>query len=266
MSFILDALKRAERERKLEKAPDLSAIYQDERVNRRKYRPWFWGGGVALVLLAVVVVILWPKEPSAPPPTVSAPSKGPAVKGPSTPLPSAGKAVKRTAPAAPALPAEKKPRIIKEERSAPDRPLPVSQESVQKRVASVRRPHEPPAPPPPGERIAPPKPVTEPVDKTVVSRAGMRPPADTPKVVPKAPPMPLYEELPEEIQSVLGPLEINVHMYSPNPPERRVFINMKGYREGDVIGESGFRLVEITAYGVVIDTGKGKALLEVSGK
>ena len=86
-----------------------------------------------------------------------------------------------------------------------------------------------------------------------------------PKAQPKAP-MPLYEDLPEEIQSVLGPLEINVHMYSPNPPERRVFINMKGYREGDVIGESSFRLVEITAHGVVIDTGKGKALLEVSGK
>jgi len=89
------------------------------------------------------------------------------------------------------------------------------------------------------------------------------------KVVPKAPPketLPSFDDLPEDIQSVLGPLEINVHMYSPNPPERRVFINMQGYREGDTIGESGFRLVEITSYGVVIDYGKGKALLEVKRK
>ena len=76
MSFILDALKRAERERKLEKAPDLSAIYQDESPNRRKHRQWFWAGGAALVLLAAVVVIFWAKEPSAPAPRGLGPIKG----------------------------------------------------------------------------------------------------------------------------------------------------------------------------------------------
>ena len=89
------------------------------------------------------------------------------------------------------------------------------------------------------------------------------------KVVPKAQPketLTLFDDLPEEIQSVSGPLEINVHMYSPNPSERRVFMNMKGYREGDTIGESGYKLTEITPSGVIIDYGKGKAVLGVKHK
>jgi len=114
---------------------------------------------------------------------------------------------------------------------------------------------------------APPPP--EPVKPSMAPRAMQKPATATveatPDAQPKAP-LPLFDDLPEEIQSAVGPLEVNVHMYSPNPRERRVFINMQGYREGDVIGESGFKLVEITSHGVVIDTGKGRALLEVKRK
>ena len=63
MSLILDALKRAERERKLEKAPDLSAIYQEGRLSRRKTRPWFWAGGAFLVTFVAMAIIFWPKAP-----------------------------------------------------------------------------------------------------------------------------------------------------------------------------------------------------------
>ena len=292
MSLILDALKRAERERKLEKAPDLSAIYQEGRLNRRKTHPWFWAGGAFLATFVAVAIIFWPKAPSendlkdkAPKPaladsakvanatsrlrqsgydgraagTASTQAKRSLPKDPSKPLPVAGKTVKDTTPSAPF--AEKRrlemPKKAKQMLSYIDLPR-------------ERTPELPAAAaPPPKKHIVAPKPVPEPVKQSMALKGAEKRPRAAVKVLPEAQPketLPLFDDLPEQIQSVLGPLEINVHMYSPNPPERRVFINMQGYREGDTIGESGFRLVEITSHGVVIDYGKGKALLEVKRK
>ncbi len=157
------------------------------------------------------------------------------------------KAVKNKTPSVPS--AEKKQLETPKKSPVSEKPLPVSQEKA--------------------KDIVVPKPVPEPVKKSMALKRMEKRSTAGVKVLPEAQPkktLPLFDDLPEEIQSVLGPLEINVHMYSPNPPERRVFINMQGYREGDTIGESGFRLVEITSYGVVIDYGKGKALLEVKRK
>ncbi|MBW2710039.1 MAG: general secretion pathway protein GspB, partial [Deltaproteobacteria bacterium] len=266
MSLILDALKRAERERKLEKAPDLSAIYQEGGPSRRKTHPWFWAGGAFLITFVAVTIIFWPKAPPEINPKDKAPklaladsakvadvttagtaptrAKRSLPKNPSKPLSVAGKSVKHTPP--------------------PVKPLPVSQERVEQTLASVNvireKAPELPDAPPPKKDVAPPPPVPEPIEKPVALKRTEKRPTAAVKVAPEAQPkvvLPLFDDLPEEIQSVLGPLEINVHMYSPNPPERRVFINMQGYREGDTIGESGFRLVEITSYGVVIDYGKG---------
>ncbi len=125
------------------------------------------------------------------------------------------------------------------------------------------------AAPSPEKQIELPETTVEPTRKSVVKKARRGRSKPAAKVVPKSRPkekIPLYDDLPEDIQSVLGPLEVNVHMYSPNPSERRVFINMKGYREGDAMEESDFKVVEITPNGVVIDYGKGKALLEANPK
>jgi len=294
MSLILDALKRAERERKLEKAPDLSAIYQEGRLNRRKANPWFWAGGAFLVTFVAVAIIFWPKAPSegdlkdkAPKPaladsakganattagTASTQAKGSLPKDPSKPLWVAGKTVKDTTPSAPS--AEKKQLETPKKAPVSEKPLPVSQKKAKRTHSYINLPRErtpelTAAAPPLKKDIVALKPAPEPVEQPMALKSTEKRPTVAAKVVPEAQPkkaLPLFDDLPEEIQSVLGPLEINVHMYSPNPPERRVFINMQGYREGDTIGESGFRLVEITSYGVVIDYGKGKALLEVKRK
>jgi hypothetical protein len=293
MSLILDALKRAERERKLEKAPDLSAIYQEGRLNRRKINPWFWAGGAFLVIFVTVVIIFWPKEPTkgdlkdkAPKPsladsakaanatsrlrqngydgraagTASTERKRSLPKDPSKPLSVAGKTVKDTTSSAPSAQKNRleMPKKVKQMLNYIDLP----------REKAPELPAAATAPPPKKDIVAP-KPVPEPVKQPMALKSTEKRPTVAAKVVPKAQPketLPLFDDLPEEIQSVSGPLEINVHMYSPNPPERRVFINMQGYREGDTIGESGFRLVEITSHGIVIDYGKGKALLEVKRK
>jgi len=267
MSLILDALKRAERERKLEKAPDLSAIYQEGRPNRRKYRPWFWVGGALLAALLVLAILIRPVEPpendindKIPKPTLtaSAPAKQLPPKGLSPPLSSEEKPVKKAAIQPPVSGGEdKQPQIeTKTDPSKAQTPAP-KENSKQPPVAAGKTVS-------PREKLA-----AEPVKQFTAPRGTKDQSKAATAVVPSARPkvtLPSINELPEDIQSALGPLEINVHMYSQNPTERRVFINMQGYREGDTIGESGFKLTEITPYGVVIDYGKGKAVLGVKHK
>lgn len=267
MSLILDALKRAERERKLEKAPDLSAIYQEGRPDRRKYRPWFWVGGAFLAALLVLAILIRPEDPpesgikdkipkSAL--TASTPAKQLLSKGVSPPLTTAEKPVKKAA-IQPSVSGgeDKRPKIeTKTDLSKAQTPAP-KENSKQPPVAAVKTVS-------PREKLT-----AKPVKQFVAPRGTKDQSKAATAAVPSARPkvtLPSIHELPEDIQSALGPLEINVHMYSQNPSERRVFINMQGYREGDTIGESGFKLTEITPYGVVIDYGKGKAVLGVKHK
>ncbi|MBW2204868.1 MAG: hypothetical protein JRF52_12485 [Deltaproteobacteria bacterium] len=67
MSFILEALKRADRERRLERAPDLSAVYEDNDLpGHNGIRPWLWLCGAFLVGVIVVGLVLWPAGPGVP--------------------------------------------------------------------------------------------------------------------------------------------------------------------------------------------------------
>jgi general secretion pathway protein B len=61
MSLILDALKRAERERRLERPPDLTAVYEENHRPQQGLRPWLWVTGVFLVGAVVIGLVLWPE-------------------------------------------------------------------------------------------------------------------------------------------------------------------------------------------------------------
>jgi hypothetical protein len=63
MSLILDALKRAERERRLERAPDLTAVYEEDHLPKRGIQPYLWLGGAFLIGAIVVGIIMWPDTP-----------------------------------------------------------------------------------------------------------------------------------------------------------------------------------------------------------
>jgi general secretion pathway protein B len=271
MSLILDALKRAERERKLEKAPDLSAIYQEEHPGSRKARQWFWLGGAVLVVFVALAVLFWPETPPKPTLTASTSAKGAPTKSASTPKQAVPKAVKQTPPSAAALSAKEMQPKTKKQTTVSEKPSAMVSKEADQTPVSAEGPTEkiPETPvavaPPPKQDIPAPEPVKPPVVSPVQEKRSPQAVKDASEAKPKEA-LPFFDDLPENIQSVSGPLEINVHMYSSKPSERRVFINMQGYREGDVIGESGYKLVEITSNGVVIDYGKGKALLQVKRK
>ncbi len=73
--------------------------------------------------------------------------------------------------------------------------------------------------------------------------------------------VPNLRDLPEGTRNSLNQYEVNVHVFDDDPLRRFVLINMDKYKEGDRIASNGPLIEEITAEGVVIDYGNGRALL-----
>ncbi|MBC8421165.1 MAG: general secretion pathway protein GspB [Desulfobacterales bacterium] len=259
MSFILDALKRAERERRLERAPDLSAVYEENNLPRRTIQPWLWLSGSFLVGAMVVGLVLWPEGPD--------PAQEPKPIGPARIATEVAMAPPKEEPKPAAVAPDTKPAPTSGETSTT---LPPPVAAVEK-VESVQS--SPPLPQVPEE--TPIKPATpdppKAAEKMPEAPVNIKGPDEAPVAPPKEPiksvsgraPIPLVSELPYEVREKLGRLQINVHAYSKDPAECLVFINMRNYKVGDRIGEGGPVLKEITPGGVIIDYGEGQALLQV---
>lgn len=195
MSYILDALRRAEAEREQEKAsvPGVhSAVLSDlpmPPVAKRSASraPLAWGLGVIAVV--VVAVGAWWLGRSA---TPVAPSPAPA------PAPTA---VTAAVPAAPRPAAPMAP---------PPAPVAAPAERVPAPAPVVVPPSHPPSPP---VAVAPAAPV---------------PP-------PPAAAMPTYRELPEATRRQLSPLTVGGAMHSPDPASRMLILNGQVVRQGDTV-------------------------------
>lgn len=61
------------------------------------------------------------------------------------------------------------------------------------------------------------------------------------------------DQLPEDVQRTLPPLNISFHAYAYDPPKRGVIINDKRLKEGELIAP-GVILEQITETGVIIST------------
>jgi type II secretion system (T2SS) protein B len=111
MSYILDALKRAERDRHLTHVPTLATIHASARPTRPR---WLWVGGGVLLVNAIVVILLLraapvvgPTSTPSPAPPAAAPPPADVQKSPQ-PQPTATESspatVPRSAPPAPQTP------------------------------------------------------------------------------------------------------------------------------------------------------------------
>jgi len=288
MSFILEALKRADRERRLERAPDLSAVYEDNDLpGHNGIRPWLWLCGAFLVGVIVVGLVLWPAGPG--------PVKAPLPEGESASLPlSAPETTKKekTPPSSSARVNKglqaKKPSV--QASSGQSARVPVSKtkpvQPIKKMTEKISLPKPVPVVAVEKKEPVQPTPTVSPISEGPVKAAvsdenkGSEKPVEAKVVKPAKPPppppvskedlnrkrieaVPLIGELPYETKEKLGKLQINVHSYSEDPGERLVFINMKSYKVGDKIGEGGPLLKEITPDGVIIDYGGGEVRLQV---
>lgn len=96
--------------------------------------------------------------------------------------------------------------------------------------------------------IEEPQETTRPVTAAIPTTVG-NPPAARPGTVVDSPPS--MQQLVLDGRLELQPLRLDMHVYSEQPRERFVFINMNKYREGDTLKE-GPRLEEITRDGAVL--------------
>lgn len=228
MSLILDALRKSEHERQRQVGPGLAVV--PESAERRRPATWLLVLGALLLLnfvvLAAVLLTGRPSEPAIvdrPLPVATPPQ---AMQSPPA----------STAPTAAAR--EQPPRIAPV--TLPARPprnevRPLTTEVAPGTAAAARR-AEPQAPT--GAEPAPPP-------AAAASSPTVQQATDDAR-------LPRFADLVVRGELNVPHMHVDIHVFSPAPAERFVFINMRKYGEGDATQE-GPRVERITRDGVVMD-------------
>jgi general secretion pathway protein B len=232
MSYILDALKKAERERGLAAVPTLEAIHDLPQRNHS-------GAWAALgILVLCVLTALW----------LLYPSKKKDLRPPSQEVASASQFPDRSAntpllavvPSQPMLPAE-----------TPGLPL---NKAVDKTDLAIPGPSS-------GARLSNAKPNTVARVLTPGSSDNLENVAQT-KIPSRnvEAPSPAVQAKTASLNDEVAKMNMSIHLYSENKAERLVFINGKKYFEGDSL-EQGIFLESITPEGAVLRSGGERAVL-----
>jgi general secretion pathway protein B len=257
MSYILDALKKADRERSLAKVPTLTTVHVPLVAAGRRIVVW--------VVVGVVLVgggaFLWavrPSPPAGPPPVADSRAGSGAALPVGVAEPSPAASPKPMAAVPPGPP------------SVPDVPTtPVNPVGVGKprapSAAAEPRPVRPPSsrrvPQPAGQREATPEPVgpamppsparLDPVPSPSVARPGADVAVAPPPVSSTGPPM---------LRTALGKMTLDVFVYTDVEADRMVVINGRRYIKGQHV--DGHYLIEnITPEGVVLSYQGEQAVL-----
>lgn len=268
MSYILEALKKLERERQIGDLPRLDTRPLAQPVARHRARWWLWcaAGSIGLIAAGSGVWHLAVRQ------TLRVHQ---AHLTSSAPAPATPNAASHTPPNAPMSPALDAKAAQDGEHQAP----PVAAEAARPSPAVKSTqviPHplhpetpvarKPPvaAPPAAGVRQHPPieLPVTPHIELSHTARppAPTLPPAAEEVSPPPAPVAPLLEDLPAAVREAVEPLRISMLAYSANAQDRLVSINSRTYHEGErMVG--GKLVVEAIARGGAILNYQGQRFL-----
>lgn len=218
MSFILDALRKSEHQRQRQAGPYMAQAPLGRRATQA---PMVLVIVAVLLVVNLIVLILFLLREDTPT-VVEAPTQGAVPASPEV-----------TRQAGPPL-AAAQPEVV----MAPP-PEPVQQVQAPGGVIyEAPPPREAPEPPP----------------------AYLLPEAEAPSYAApqgqavstsEALPLPLAM-LPPQATAGLPPLTLELHVYSPDPTQRAVFINGRRYLEGDTINE-GAELVSISSEGAILN-------------
>lgn len=226
MSYILDALRKSETERRQGKIPDLGQQVQLIHRPRKKKIPLAAWVVAAMMLNAVVLaVVFWPSLPGDQPVIESVsvatagPEPGPVSKTTSTTASDSAPETEPDIMPEPKPVAEPKP-AVPPKASAPTPAPAVSDEPAWERPTII-------VPSPPDARDYQPLPDTRPAGR-----------------------VPHLVELPLSFQKSIPDLTFNSHIYASEPSARRVMINNNYLRRGDSF--SGLKVENITEDGVVL--------------
>ena len=227
MSYILDALRKADQQRQQGAAPTLSSVQLPAEEAGPRVLPWLLGLAATVFIAGILIGWLQPWKAEPPPgplPAVEAfVAKAPAAAPQPLPVPQPPR--HQPVPPAPPLPAP-----------APVAAVAVAPAPVQTPPA-VARPAMPAvvAATPPVVAVRTPAAATP---EPVVAAAAKSAPVPEQKVMAKA-------ELPPAIQQELPAMSVSLHAYSAKPGNRLVSINNQLLNEGDSL-TPGLVLQEIT--------------------
>ena len=235
MSFILEALKKSENERQRTIGPSLADVQVRPRQSEK---PW-WAiavGALLVVNLGVLLVVLTRDGDTA----MHAPAQtAPAVEQFTAPTPNTSIAATpppaRAAQQVSPLPTDPSVRSLADEANVDGMLEPYALDNPQLATAAVVPDGPPIVQPIEGPNVAP-----------AVIRPGVRqPPAEPAEVLPTVRDLAAGgTQLPE--------LHLDIHVHSPVPAERFVFVNMRKYIEGQTLSE-GPTIERITEDGVVLN-------------
>lgn len=239
MSFILDALKKSENERQRTIGPSLA----DAPMRRhRSERPWwaFAVAGLLVINLGVLLIVLTRDDdgaqarPAVAQPSATAPAAVPPAA--TAPVPAPARQAPATSPAV---------RSLAEEAGAYPEPWPEDGDAT----------FDAPNPHLAGAANVPAGPsIVRPIDAPAVAPLTSRPTFES---RPAAGNQASNEMLPTAGALIasgtsLPDLHLDIHVYSSNPAERFVFVNMRKYQEGQTLTE-GPTIERITPEGAILN-------------
>jgi general secretion pathway protein B len=223
MSYILDALKKAEAERNSTVSPNIHAPQPtvvapltDEPSLRTKAWIRFGLTAVAAVLLALIWLKFWRAAPPVVAPPIVATAPAPELQAPKMTdrIPSAPAPAPQVATPSPAVPPQEAPARPAKQKARP------AKEAAEKKPAKAAVPSQSKpsqtAPPSSENRIA------------------------------------ALRELPRHIQSEIPALTVSGYIYSENKTDRTVLINKKLLHEGDQVAPD-LTLEKLTPTGMVLN-------------
>jgi len=273
MSYILEALRKSERERQAGQTAAPAPAPLDQAPPRR--RGSIWMAALLIGLNGAVLGYLWlTKRESGEPPArpvaantagktaETAPSDNTAAPPDPSPAALSSQKIGLPAPEKPPAPvpaeppplariAEEKadrpatpPKTAKPKPASPEKAERLSPQTAEKRLGKPAEKTRPEAEPSAREDL----------DPTVAFRApasASEPRISPPRELADKPAVPFLHALPIDFQQRVGPIAINVFAYSEQPEERFAIIDMKKYRTGDRI-QGGAELLEIRSDSLVL--------------
>ena len=226
MSYILDALDKAERERKRGQVPALQTSEWPAAVGAPR-SPWLWVAVFAVIFNALLAGLLIysstreTNETNAAPAPLAVVETPPVVSAPAPAQPPLDPPIHRAIPPV-----------------APPTVLLMTDQELQAQARQLEIESTPSADPAPTEPEAESKPEPAPV---VATRA-----AETPLER-----IPLLLEMSQQLQQSLPPFRVDVHVHASTAAKRFVMINLRRYREGDEVAPE-LLLERITKEGMVL--------------
>ncbi len=233
MSFILDALRKSENARQRNGGPALAEV---PFARRREGRPWWvWAIAALLGINLIVLLVVLLRSPEPAPTTQVAPPPAPVAQPPvaTAPPPAAAPVT------APPVQAAATPATVD---AAAESATPARSLADEAASASSALPTDPDAP-----ALAANVPDRAPIVRPLNSGA----PAATSQTGGEEN-LPTLNELTGDRAVGMPPMHLDIHVYSANPAERFVFINMRKYTEGATLTE-GPVLEKIRTDGVVLN-------------